>query len=570
MILKGNPVSPGIAVGKAYLYKTFSCDVSATYFDKGQEKNYLGVFETTLTEAHRELDAVIASFAAKDADKAKIFEAHREILDDEEMLGMIREAIASERKFPDYAVASVYDEFIEILSKAKDPLIAARTADLCDVRNRLLRILKGEKEKNLSHLPKNTIVVAHDLLPSDTAMLDREYVAGIMAEAGGTTSHTAILARTYKIPAILGVSGAMETIADADLLALDAVGGEITVNPDEQALEQYRKKADDFQKQQEAAEKYLNRLAITADGQRIEVGINIGSDQFNIPSENYDFVGLFRTEFLYMESDHLPTEEEQFVSYKRVLENASGKTVTLRTLDIGGDKTLQYMQLPKEENPFLGKRALRLCFDHPDIFPTQLRAALRASAFGPLQLMFPMVGSIDDIRRAKTAVETAKEQLRTEGKAFNEQIKLGVMIEIPSLAAIADLVAREVDFASVGTNDLTQYLCAVDRMNSEVSGYYQGLGPAMLRTLGFIFEQFNAQGKPVSVCGELAGSPEAAVVMVGLGLRKLSMSEANLARVKATIAGITLDKTRELGAVCKKLSTEAEVKAYLKKVFSWV
>lgn len=565
MILKGNPVSPGIAAGEALIYKAFTCEVPDAYFEHGEEEKFIKIFYLALEEARRELDHLIEMFISEDAEKSKIFIAHREIIDDEEILELINEAIKTERKRTDFAVKCVFEEFIELLSNAKDPLIAARTADLCDVRNRLLRVLQGKKEKNLSSLTENVIVVAHDLLPSDTATIDRSHVIGIITEAGGSTSHSAIIARSYKIPAILGVPQATEVLTDGVLLAMDAITGEIIVAPGETVLEQSREKANAFRKQQEAAEKYLGKPAATADGQQIEIGINIGSDHFDIPLENYDFVGLFRTEFLYMESSHLPTEEEQFQAYKRVLDNAGGKTVTLRTLDIGGDKTLQYMQLPKEDNPFLGKRALRLCLDNPGIFNTQLRAALRASAFGPLQIMFPMVGSIGDIRRAKAAVAVAKEQLREEKISFNEDIKLGIMIEIPSIAAIADLAAEEADFASVGTNDLTQYLCAVDRMNPEVSSYYQDLSPAMLRMLGFIFEQFNAKGKPVSVCGELAGNPNAAVILVGLGLHKLSMSEANLAGVKASLASVTMEKASKMADVCKNLPMEEEVKAYLKE-----
>ncbi len=567
MVLKGNPVSPGVALGKALLYKAFSCEVLASYFEKGHEAKYIEILEMAISEANHELDELIASLSAIDAEKAKIFIAHKEILSDEEILDMIHDAIVTEQKHPDYAVKGVFDEFIEILGKAKDPLIAARTADLKDVCNRLLRVLKGEKEKNLSSLPENVIVVARDLLPSDTATIDQVHVTGIITEAGGTTSHTAIIARSYQIPAVVGISQALEIIDDGMPLALDAIAGEITVIPSEKVMKVTIEKAKAFKRQLEAEEIFLSKQAVTADGQRIGIGINIGTENLDVPYDNYDYVGLFRTEFLYMENDHLPTEEEQFESYKRILENAGGKTVTLRTLDIGGDKTLQYMQLPKEENPFLGKRALRLCLDNPEIFNTQLRAALRASVFGPLQIMFPMVGSMDDIHRAKFAVTIAKKQLRAEKKVFNEDIKLGIMIEIPSIAMIADLVAEEVDFASIGTNDLTQYLCAVDRMNPSVSGYYQDLSPAMLRLLGFIFEQFNKKGKPVSVCGELAGNPDASVVLVGLGLQKFSMSESNLARVKAALAGATMEEAHLLADKCKKLSMEEEVKACLNKTY---
>lgn len=564
MILKGNPVSPGVIVGKALIYKPSAVSVSEEYFEKGREEEYIGLYHSAFSSAHRELEHLVSSFSAKDSDKAKIFSAHIEILDDEEINEMIHDAIVTEHKLPDYAVSCAYDEFIQLIGKAKDPLIAARAADFYDVKNRLLRILQGKKENSLSGLPENTVIVAHDLLPSETAALDRVHVAAIITEAGGSTSHTAIIARNYQIPAVVGVARAMAMIGNGVLLAVDAETGEITVAPDGKELDENRAKAEAFRNNRELSEKYINKPATTADGQHLDIGINIGSDKFDIPSLNYDYIGLFRTEFLYMESDHLPGEEEQFEAYKRVLKNADGKAVTLRTLDIGGDKTLNYMQLPKEENPFLGKRALRFCLDNPEIFNSQLRAALRASAFGPLQIMFPMVGSISDIRRAKAAVSAAKDELRAEKKAFNENIKLGIMIEIPSIAAVADLAAEEVDFASVGTNDLTQYLCAADRMNPEVSDYYQSLSPAVLRTLGYIFDQFNAKGKPVSVCGELAGNLAAALILVGLGLKKLSMSQSNIASVKAALAGITMEKAHKMAAVCKHFATEDEVKAYLK------
>ncbi len=563
MILKGNPVSPGVALGEAFLYQVPVYEVLESYVEKGSERKYMDSLELALYKANSELEDLMAALMESEPDKAKIFAAHREILGDEEILEMLKEAVEEEGKHPDFAVKSVFDKFIELIGNVKDPLIAARTADLKDVCNRLLRILKGEKEKNLSSLPENSIVVAKDLLPSDTATIDRAHVAGIITEAGGAASHTAIIARGYRIPAVAGVDKVLEIIEDGTTLVLDALTGEITVSPDEKKKKAAVLKAEDFKNQKAEAEKFESKPAVTADGIKVEIGINIGTDKFCVPFENYDFVGLFRTEFLYMESNHLPTEEEQLESYKRVLEQAKGKPVTLRTLDIGGDKTLSYMQLPKEGNPFLGNRALRLCFKHTDLFETQLRAALRASAFGPLQIMFPMVGSIEDIRRAKAAVLAVKEQLRREKQSFNENTGVGVMIEIPAAAVIADLVAEEVDFASVGTNDLAQYLCAADRMNPETAVYYQSMSPAMLRVLGTIFEAFHRKGKPVSVCGELAGDPEAAVLLAGLGLRKFSMSESGIAQIKAVLAGINTEKARETALICKQLCTEKEVKEYL-------
>ena len=305
---------------------------------------------------------------------------------------------------------------------------------------------------------------------------------------------------------------------------------------------------------------YLLRPGATKDEVKIALGINVGSDAYDTAGAAYDFIGLFRTEFLYMENDHMPTEEEQFSVYRRILEGAKGKPVTLRTLDIGGDKTLPYFSLPKEDNPFLGERALRLCFSHMEIFETQMRAALRASVYGNLQIMFPMVGSMEDIRKAKEAVRKVMDALKQEGIAYDPKVKIGVMIEVPSLALQADLVAQEVDFASIGSNDLTQYVCAADRMNAAMEPYYQTYAPAMVRLLGFVFESFQKANKPISVCGEMAGNPKGAALLVGLGARKLSMNAAMLAAVKAELARHRIDELEKMAKTCQELCTEKEIK----------
>jgi len=391
---------------------------------------------------------------------------------------------------PDYAVDMVFSEFALLLEKARDPLIAARAADIRDVRNRVLRILKGEKEQNLANLRDKVVVVAHDLLPSDTATLNREHVMGIITEVGGATSHTAILAQSYKIPAVLGVPEATKIVQNGDMVILDALKGEVLLEPDRATIAEYEVKLKEFLKSEKQSAEFLNRIPLVASGERFSVGLNIGTTEPDEGFKYVDFVGLFRTEFVYMESEHMPTEDEQFAAYRKVLANAMGNPVTLRTLDIGGDKSLRYLVLPKEDNPFLGNRALRLCLDMPEMFKTQLRAALRASAFGPMQIMFPMVGTMDDIRAGNAAVEEAKAELRAEGIPFDEKINIGIMIEIPSIAMIADMAAKETDFASVGTNDLTQYLHAVDRMNPKLTNYYQSSSPAMFRILGKIFKEY--------------------------------------------------------------------------------
>mgnify|MGYP001766418764 CR=1 FL=1 len=563
-ILKGNPVSRGIALAKVYVYKAFKADVHESYFEAGQEAAKFKQFTDAVAAAEAELDTIVASLSVESPEKAKIFTAHIEILNDEEVAEEVKDMIYSSKAMPDYAVDMVFTEFAILLEKAKDSLIAARAADLRDVRNRVLRILKGEKEQNLANLREKVVVVAHDLLPSDTATLDRSHVMGIVTEVGGATSHTAIIARSYKIPAVLGVPEATEIMQNGDMIVLDALKGQVLLEPERATISEYEVKLEEFLKSEKQTAEYLGRIPLVASGERFSVGLNIGSIEPDEGFKYVDFVGLFRTEFLYMESEHMPTEDEQFAAYKKVLANAMGNPVTLRTLDIGGDKSLRYLVLPKEDNPFLGNRALRLCLDMPDMFRTQLRAALRASAFGPMQIMFPMVGTIDDVRAGNAAVEAVKAELRAEGIPFDEKIKVGIMIEIPSIAMIADLAAKETDFASVGTNDLTQYLHAVDRMNPKLITYYQSSSPAMFRILGKIFKEYNEANKQVSVCGELAGEPLAAIVLFGLGLRKFSMNASNIAHVKRMLSLFTLAETEEIAEKVVNMDTQADVEAFLK------
>ena len=562
-IFRGTPVSPGIAEGNIYLYQAFTCDVFESYVPEGREQAAFADYQAAVRAADAELVAVIGFFSAADADKAKIFSAHREILNDEEIADEIRIAILDESKSADFAVDSVYTAFATLLAKVGDALIAARAADIRDVRNRVVRILHGEAEKNLSRLGAPVIVVAHDLLPSDTATLDRKNVLAIVTEVGGTTSHSAILARSYGIPAILGVPEATNALPDGAVAAVDAMLGEVYLEPDEQSLTLLQQKRAAFAADRMDASRYLAAEGRLADGTRIEIGLNIGSAEETTALRNCDFVGLFRTEFLYMQTDFLPSEDEQFEAYRRVLVAAAGKPVTLRTLDIGGDKTLPGLPMPHEENPFLGCRALRLCLIQRELFLTQLRAALRASVYGNLWLMFPMVGTLDDIRAAKEAVQEAQRQLDARGIPYDPKVRVGIMIEIPSIAILADRAVLECDFASVGTNDLCQYLHAADRMNPQTEIYYQSLSPAMFRTLKVIFDAFGTAGKPVSVCGELAGNPAAAPALAGLGLRKFSMNASAVASVKRALSHVSLEQCRAVAAQVCDQDTEENVKALL-------
>ncbi len=567
MILKGSPVSPGMALGKVFLYQPFSYSAKEAYFEAGKEERYIEEFDHALKAANDELDGIL-DLGNASGEKAEIIKAHQELLEDEEIIGMVHEAISGNRKMPDYAVSEAFAEFIAVLGKVTDPLIAGRVSDLKDVRDRILRILLGKPECSLSKLPEKVVVVTRDLLPSVAANLDRENVLAIVTETGGETSHLAIIARSCGIPAVLGVENVMGMLSEGDEAAVNAVLGTVTVELTKEEKQNFNAKKIAYEERAIKTARFFEVSSVMSDGTRIETGINIGSDS---PGDGYrygDFVGLFRTEFLYMENDHLPSEEEQFQAYRKVVENACGKLVTIRTLDIGGDKNLSYLDLPKEQNPFLGKRALRFCLDRKDIFKTQLRAILRASAYGEIWLMFPMVGSMDDIYNAKAVLQEVRAELDTENLAYDKNIKVGVMIEIPSAALIADLIAEEVDFASIGTNDLCQYLTATDRMNSEISLYYQSMAPAMLRILKMIADAFLAAGKPLSVCGELAGDPKAAVVLAGFGIRKLSMSPSNLAGVKEALSQISAEKAAELAGKLLAMKTQDEVLCYLDQKLS--
>ncbi|MEA4969737.1 MAG: phosphoenolpyruvate--protein phosphotransferase [Candidatus Pelethousia sp.] len=562
-IFKGNPVSPGLSTGSVYQYKAYACDVFEAYVQPGQELGAVAKYQEAVGLADKELRDIIASFSQRDADKAKIFSAHRAFLGDEEMDEEIRAAILERRQAPDFAVNRVFTEYAALLSAAKDPLIASRAMDLRDVRNRLVRILHGEPERNLSRLGCPVVVVAHDLLPSDTATMDRANVLAIITEVGGSTSHSAILARAFGIPAVLGVPDATKALPHGAAVIVDALNGEVLLDPDASALRQYEEKRAAYQADRRDAAQYFAQEPRLKDGTPVEIGLNIGARMDKDAIEVCSFVGLFRTEFLYMESERLPAEMEQFAVYRAVLEQAKGRPVTLRTLDVGGDKTLPALPLPKEDNPFLGCRALRLCLEKRELFLTQLRAALRASAYGKLQIMFPMVGSLDDLRAAKEVLEEARAQLRGQQIPFDESMPVGIMIEIPSIALLADVVAAACDFASIGTNDLCQYLHAADRMNAQVAGYYQSFSPAMFRAIKMVLDAFNARGKPVSVCGEMAGSALAAPALAGLGLRKFSMNAACIADVKRALAQYTLEEAQALSQKVINLDTEAAVKALL-------
>jgi len=563
MKLNGKVAAPGAAVGRIYIYKKNLNLPVENFVSEGEEQSQLDRYFLVKKQAHDELEKIRLSLQKHDKIKAEIFKAHQEIVDDIIINEEIPARILNERWAGDWAIYQVYETVLVVLRQSADPMIAERADDFDDIRALLLRLWYGSKSGHIACPPQPAIIAASDLLPTDTAGLDKDNVLAILTEKGGVTSHTAIIARSYGIPTVLGIEGLLGIVKHGQLAAVDADDGTVFIEPDEKIVNEYTERSAAFFRDRQEANAFLKCEGLTADGIKIDIGLNIAEAEHELKAKEYaDFAGLFRTEFLYMGRKTLPSEEEQFSVYRKVLETFGKKPVVLRTLDIGGDKKLSSVNLPKEENPFLGNRAIRLCFSYPDIFKTQVRAALRASVFGNLWLMLPMVGSLDDIRRAKELIAAAGAELKKEGKKIAE-VKTGIMIEIPSIALIADLAVKEVDFASIGSNDLCQYLCAADRMNSNVEAYYQSYHPAMFRLINHAASSFTKAGKPLSICGELGGDTLAVPVLIGMGLRKLSMGEASIAAVKRAIASVTVKTCEEAAKKVLTFSTAAEVREYL-------
>lgn len=567
MVLKGNAVSEGVALGKIFVYEPFYAAICENFRAAEDVPAETARYQACKAAAVEELRRLREGLRPEDADKAKIFVAHEDILNDVVMEEEILEAIRSLNWSGDWAVSQVYGKYARMLREVPDPLIRERATDLMDVRGRLLRIWAGGGRSGLSRLDGPVIVAARDLFPSDTATLDRENVLAIVTETGGYTSHSAIIARAYGLPAVLGVPGLLRAVRHGREAAVDAFSGEIVMDPEPAVRERFLTREKEWLAGLERTGAFLRREGRTADGERIAVGLNMAfpEDGGREAEECCDFVGLFRTEFLYMGRPAPPSEEEQFAAYSRALARFAPRPVTLRTLDIGGDKQAEYLGMPREENPALGNRALRLCFTRPELFHTQLRAALRASVSGSLHLMLPMVGGIDDIRRAKAFIAEAGAELAREGHAVAENVKVGIMVEIPAIALIADLAAKETDFASIGTNDLCQFALAADRMNPDTAQYCQAYHPAVFRLIGAVAEAYARERKFLSVCGEMGGDRLAAPVLVGLGLRKLSMNFSSMAGVKRVLSGLTLARAEALGETVRGLPTAAEVRAYLQQ-----
>ncbi|MCU9612280.1 phosphoenolpyruvate--protein phosphotransferase [Caldibacillus lycopersici] len=558
--IKGIAASSGIAIGKAY--RLVEPDLSFNKTTVEDATKEVERFRKAISESNSELES-IRNYANENlgADKAAIFDAHLLVLNDPELINPIEDMIKNDKVNAEYALKETRDMFVQIFEQMDNEYMRERAADIRDVTKRVLAHLLNVIIPNPSMIAEEVIVVAEDLTPSDTAQLNREFVKGFTTDIGGRTSHSAIMARSLEIPAVVGTKTATTDIQNGDMLILDGLAGEVHINPTEELLQSYKQKQQEYQQQLAEWAKLVNEPSVSNDGKHVELVANIGTpkDVEGALNNGAEGVGLFRTEFLYMGRDELPSEEDQYNSYKAVLEGMKGKPVVVRTLDIGGDKELSYLKLPEEMNPFLGFRAIRLCLERTDIFRTQLRALLRASVHGNLKIMFPMIATLDEFRKAKQLFLEEKENLKNEGVPTSDSIELGIMVEIPSTAVLADQFAKEVDFFSIGTNDLIQYTMEADRMNERVSYLYQPYNPSILRLVKMVIDASHKEGKWTGMCGEMAGDETAIPLLLGLGLDEFSMSATSILKARSLISKLSAKEMEELAANALQKSTVGEV-----------
>ncbi|ELK6123814.1 phosphoenolpyruvate--protein phosphotransferase [Staphylococcus aureus] len=560
-LIKGIAASDGVAIAKAYLLVepdlTFDKNEKVTDVEGEVAKfnNAIEASKVELTKIRNNAEVQLG------ADKAAIFDAHLLVLDDPELIQPIQDKIKNENANAASALTDVTTQFVTIFESMDNEYMKERAADIRDVSKRVLSHILGVELPNPSMIDESVVIVGNDLTPSDTAQLNKEFVQGFATNIGGRTSHSAIMSRSLEIPAIVGTKSITQEVKQGDMIIVDGLNGDVIVNPTEDELIAYQDKRERYFADKKELQKLRDADTVTVDGVHAELAANIGTpnDLPGVIENGAQGIGLYRTEFLYMGRDQMPTEEEQFEAYKEVLEAMDGKRVVVRTLDIGGDKELSYLNLPEEMNPFLGYRAIRLCLEQQDIFRPQLRALLRASVYGKLNIMFPMVATINEFREAKAILLEEKENLKNEGHDISDDIELGIMVEIPATAALADVFAKEVDFFSIGTNDLIQYTLAADRMSERVSYLYQPYNPSILRLVKQVIEASHKEGKWTGMCGEMAGDETAIPLLLGLGLDEFSMSATSILKARRQINGLSKNEMTELANRAVDCATQEEV-----------
>ena len=559
-IMKGIAASDGVAIAKAYML--IEPDLSFSEATTNDTEAEVLKFNEALKNSKIELTKIRNNAEEQlGPDKAAIFDAHLLVLDDPELIQPIEAKIRDEKASAPHALTEVTQNFIMIFESMDNEYMKERAADIRDVSKRVLAHILGVELPNPSIIDESVVIVGHDLTPSDTAQLNKQYVQGFVTNIGGRTSHSAIMSRSLEIPAVVGTKTITSNVKQGDMMIVDGLTGDVIVNPTDDELKAYQHKRQSFFADREELKKLRDEASKTLDGQHVELAANIGTpnDLEGVKDNGAEGIGLYRTEFLYMGRDNMPTEDEQFEAYKKVLEEMNGKRVVVRTLDIGGDKELPYLNLPEEMNPFLGYRAIRLCLDQPDIFRPQLRALLRASTYGKLNIMFPMVATVQEFRDAKALLLEEKANLENEGVTVSDDIELGIMVEIPSTAALADVFAKEVDFFSIGTNDLIQYTMAADRMSERVSYLYQPYNPAILRLVKQVIEASHKEGKWTGMCGEMAGDETAIPLLLGLGLDEFSMSATSILKARRQIKQLSQTEMQQLADKAIQCATVDEV-----------
>lgn len=564
-MLKGKGVSNGIGFGNIVILKKLERKIEKKTIEKEQEEQELERFHEALKELINETEIQIKNMSGTEAD---IMQAYVMIMQDPSLISETENAIKNSNYNAEYAVEVGFNSIIQIFENMDDEYMASRSRDILDIKNRILGKLLKEENIDLSNLGSNTIIVATELTTSETAKLDFKNVSGIITELGGENSHTSIMARTHTIPAIAKVVDATRIFKDGDSVAINGTTGEIYVDPTEEEKQKLLDLEKKLKEEKIELEKYKNEETVTKDGTKVKLYANIGlpADAEIAVTNTAEGVGLLRSEFLYMDSDTMPTEESQFEAYKKVAEIMKGKESIIRTLDIGGDKDLKYLKLEKEANPFLGYRAIRLCLDNTTIFKTQLRAILRASAFGKLAIMFPMISSIEELRSAKEVLEVCKQELDNENILYDQNIQVGIMIEIPSAALIADKLAKECDFFSIGTNDLIQYTVAVERGNEKISKLYTKYHPAIIKLIKKAIDGAHSANIICGMCGEAAGDPTFIPLLVGLGLDEFSMNSNNILRARRTINNLDKETCVKLSEEILQMASAEEVENKLKAV----
>lgn len=563
----GIGASAGIGIGSVVIVKEPSLEYSNTSVsDVVSEKER---FNSALDKCIAKTQVMAEDMKTRVGEKeAEILEGHVLLLMDPEMSGQINANIENEKMCAEAAVEQVCDMYAQMFASIDDEMFQQRATDVCDIKTRLLKILLGVEDLDLASVPEGTVLVAEDLTPSMTAGINPANVAGVLTEIGGKTSHSAILARALEIPAVLSIEGIVSKVENGQTVVLDGETGEVFVSPDEACLEEYKAKREAYLAEKAALQAFVGKESVTADGHVVELCANIGKpeDALKVIECDGEGIGLFRTEFLFMDRPQVPTEEEQFTAYKKVAESLEGKPVIIRTLDIGGDKEIPYLGLAKEENPFLGFRAVRLCLQREDLYRPQLRALLRASAYGEIKIMVPMISCVDELRAVKAMLEELKAELDEQGIPYNKDIQVGIMVETPAASLMADVFAKEADFFSIGTNDLTGYTMAVDRGNPDVAYLYSTYNPAVLRSIERVIKAGKAEGTMVGMCGEAAADPLLTPLLLSFGLDEFSVSATSILATRKTISLWTMEEADAVAKKAMSMATEAEVQAYLKSV----